>query len=65
MVMYGGFITLLMLAGIVVIIALVPSMSKPLLLKNMEKSNPARSLQRSEILQVLWKNFLSCLKITL
>ena len=36
--MYGGFVTLLMLAGIVVIIALVPSMSKPLLLKNMEKS---------------------------
>lgn len=36
--MYGGFVTLLMLAGIVVIIALVPSMSKPLLLKNMGKS---------------------------
>lgn len=33
--MYGGFVTLLMLAGIVVIIALVPSMSKLLLLKNM------------------------------
>ena len=36
--MYGGFVTLLMLAGIVVIIALVPSMSKPLLLKNTGKS---------------------------
>lgn len=36
--MYGGFVTLLMLVGIVVIIALVPSMSKPLLLKNMGKS---------------------------
>lgn len=36
--MYGGFVTLLMLAGIVVIIALVPSMSKQLLLKNMGKS---------------------------
>ena len=36
--MYGGFVTLLMLAGIVVIIALVLSMSKPLLLKNMGKS---------------------------
>lgn len=36
--MYGGFVTLLMLAGIVVIIALVPSMSKPLLFKNMGKS---------------------------
>ena len=33
--MYGGFVTLLMLAGIVVIIALIPSMSKSLLLKNM------------------------------
>lgn len=49
--MHGEFITLLMLAGIVVIIALVPRLSKPLLLKN-TKNKQSELRQNSRYIDI-------------